>query len=123
VTKLVLKLLFLVGLVFLVAGCEGSGGSPRGHYEITNVEVEKLDPGVYEVTFDAMWEGELSAQESPCIVQVFGPNNTLLSKGRARIADSGMGHTTVIKGDEGTPERANLLCPEEIRIDLGSSPG
>jgi len=115
--NLVLKPFFLVGLVFLVAGCDGSGDSPSGHYEITNVEVEKLDPGVYEVTFDAKWEGELSVQESSCIVQVMG-TDTLLAKGREKVAVSGTGLTTTLKGDEGTPERADVLCPEVSHIDL-----
>lgn len=109
---------FFFGLLFVVAGCDGSGGSPRGHYEIRNVEVEQLDPGVYEVTFDAMWEGELSVQESSCIIQVMG-TDALLAKGRGKVADSGTGLTTTLRGDEGTPERADVLCPEVDLIDLG----
>lgn len=117
----VLKSLCVVGLLSLLAGCDGSppdGSGESGDYEISNVEVEELDSGVYEVTVDAQWEGELSVQESRCIVQVMGRNSTLLGKGRKRISDSGTGLTVVVRGDEGTPERADVLCPEVAEIPL-----
>jgi hypothetical protein len=115
--KPVINLFFLVGLVLLVAGCDRSGSGERGHFEIRNVEVEQRDPGVYEVTFDAVWEGDLSVQESSCMVQVMG-TDTPLATGRAKITDSGTDLTTSLKGDEGAPERADVLCPEVSVIDL-----
>ena len=116
--RLVLKLFLIFGFIFLVGSCDESGSEETGRYEITSVEVEQLDSGVYEVTFDAEWEGELSAQESSCIVQVFGADNALLAKGREKVAGPGTGLTTTVDGDDGTAERAELLCPHVARLDL-----
>jgi hypothetical protein len=83
---------FLVGLVLLVTGCDRSGSGERGHFEIRNVEVEQRDPGVYEVTFDATWEGDLSVQESSCMVQVMG-TDTPLATGKAKMKELRSGQT------------------------------
>lgn len=108
------KLALVLSTALLTAACDGtppSGDGKTGHFVISNVQLEKSGPGVYEVTYDATWEGDLAVKESPCDVWLMGSGDTRLGQGKERIEESSTGIRTTVRDVEGTPERADVLCP------------